>query len=119
MLIFRKIWHALFSCNIHFEICPFASLLAICFGKFWLYFENYNIPASLPQVRTKDLLSSLPVQKKRARASDSSLFSNPQQSPDLSKLAILLCNMIILVFPQVGCVSKRGGVKGVSDHFGT
>ena len=30
MFFFRKIWRALFSCNTHFEIHPFALLLAMC-----------------------------------------------------------------------------------------
>ena len=30
MFVFRKIWHALYSCNTRFEIRPFALLPGVC-----------------------------------------------------------------------------------------
>ena len=40
MLVFRKIWRALFSCNTRFEICSFA-LLPTSYGEAKIIQENF------------------------------------------------------------------------------
>ena len=64
MLVFRKIWRALFSSNTHFEIRPFALLLTKC--KVSKRFQNLKLENNMllllpPRANEKDTKKIFPI----------------------------------------------------------